>query len=48
MSATIKAVFEKHCGHLKFDKTLAKRWTQEFVADCACAFGNNGKLRRTA
>ena len=25
MSATIKAVFEKHCGHLKFDKTLAKR-----------------------
>lgn len=25
MSATIKAVFEKHCGHLKFDKTLAKK-----------------------
>ena len=25
-----------------------KRWTQEFVADCACAYGNNGKPHRTA
>lgn len=25
MSATIKAVFEKHCEHLKFDKALAKK-----------------------